>query len=103
MHPVSCRVQVVFAAAVAAFAVGPLRAGAQPPAVREVVAVRAPSPPAIDGRLDDAVWAVAPAASGFLQRDPVEGQPATEETRVQVAYDDNALYVAGRLLDRDPG
>ncbi len=70
---------------------------------RAVMAIRAARPPVIDGRLDDEVWARAVPASGFLQRDPNEGQPASEETRVRLAYDDRALYVAAHLLDREPG
>jgi hypothetical protein len=70
--------------------------------VREVTAVRAAPAPAIDGRLDDPVWAAAAPVGGFFQRDPDEGKPATEETLVRVAYDDHALYVAAELRDRDP-
>jgi hypothetical protein len=77
-------------------------AHAQPVAVRELKAVRAATPPVIDGRLDDAVWAAAVPVGGFLQRDPDEGKPATEETRIRIAYDDHALYVAAEMLDRDP-
>jgi len=73
------------------------------PAVRVVTAVRAATPPAIDGRLDDAVWAQAPPVSGLLQRDPEEGAPASEDTLVRVAFDDRALYVAGDLRDREAG
>ena len=79
---------------------------AQPPRpqqpVREVAAVRAAVAPAIDGRLDDPVWAAAVPVGGFLQRDPDEGKPATEETFVRVAYDDHAIYVAAEMRDRDP-
>ncbi|HNV01926.1 MAG TPA: DUF5916 domain-containing protein [Vicinamibacterales bacterium] len=71
--------------------------------VRTVIAVRADAPPTIDGRLDDPVWARAVPVSGFLQRDPQEGAPATEETSVRIAFDDRALYVAGDLRDREPG
>ncbi len=56
----------------------------------------------MDGRLDDEIWRSADPVSGFLQRDPVEGEPASEDTLVQVAYDDKALYIAARLYDRDP-
>jgi hypothetical protein len=70
---------------------------------RVVTAVRASTPPAIDGRLDDAVWSTAPAVSGLLQRDPTEGDPASEETLIRVAFDDDCLYVAARLQDREPG
>ncbi|RPJ84703.1 MAG: hypothetical protein EHM13_03375, partial [Acidobacteria bacterium] len=75
----------------------------QPGPSRQVTAVRAASPPAIDGRLDDPVWAEVPQVSGFLQRDPIEGEPALDDTRVRVAYDDGALYLAAHLLDREPG
>jgi hypothetical protein len=67
-----------------------------------VTAVRAAAPPDIDGRLADAVWSAAPPASGFLQRDPAEGQPATDDTEIRVAYDDHAIYIAARLFDREP-
>jgi hypothetical protein len=97
---VASRVAVV----VGAFVLACARPGLAQPAAqsRVVTAVRAVSPPAIDGRLDDEVWRLAEPVSGLLQRDPSEGEPATEETLVQVAFDDNALYVAARLLDRDP-
>ena len=83
-------------------AVGAAPAWTQPAPSRELTAVRAAVPPDIDGRLDDTVWREAPAASGFLQRDPEEGKAASEETRVRFAYDDHAFYVAAELLDRDP-
>ena len=41
-------------------------------------------------------------SSGFLQRDPVEGDPASEDTVIRVAYDEDALYIAARLFDREP-
>ena len=79
-------------------------AAAQSPLPTHVLtAVRAPEPPVIDGRLDDPVWQLAPPTTGFLQRDPVEGDPATEATTVWIAYDDQALYVAAHLFDREPG
>jgi hypothetical protein len=56
----------------------------------------------VDGRLDDPVWSLAPAASGFRQRDPREGEPASEATEVRVLYDDRALYVGVHALDREP-
>ena len=68
-----------------------------------VRAVLATSPIDIDGRLDETAWAAAPVHSGFVQRDPDEGQPSSELTEVRVLYDGDALYVGGRLYDRDPG
>ena len=52
------------------------------------------SPPLIDGRLNDEAWTVAGSATGFVQRDPDNGQAATEATRLQFAYDDRYLYIA---------
>ena len=76
----------------------PAPAAAQPSTPRQVHAARATTAPVIDGRLDDAIWQSAEAVSGFLQRDPVEGEPASEETVVRIAYDDHALYVGARLV-----
>ena len=75
----------------------PLRA--EPPAR----AVRASGAIVLDGRLDEPDWQAAPVASGFLQRDPDQGQPATEPTELRLLFDDHALYVGARLFDREPG
>ena len=71
-------------------------------AVRTVQVVRTSSSVTVDGRLDDEVWLSAPAATNFIQRDPDEGKPATEQTDLRLAYDEAALYVGVRLHDRDP-
>jgi hypothetical protein len=69
---------------------------APPPAV----AVRAnPHAPDIDGKLDDAVWTTAQVISGFIQRDPNEGEPGSERTEARVLYTDDALFVAVRAFD----
>jgi hypothetical protein len=72
------------------------------PHAPDVQAVRASSPIVIDGRLDDAAWRAAVPATDFLQRDPDEGKPATERTELRIAYDDDALYIGARMLDREP-
>ncbi|HEX8360115.1 MAG TPA: DUF5916 domain-containing protein [Longimicrobium sp.] len=53
----------------------------------------------VDGRLDEAVWRGAPAATDFTQQDPHEGQRATQRTEIRLAYDDDALYVGARMYD----
>ena len=58
--------------------------------------------PVIDGRLEEPVWQRADVASDFIQRRPLEGQPATEKTEVRVLVDDDALYVGFRAFDSDP-
>lgn len=76
--------------------------GAGHEAVPVVQAARTATPILVDGRLDDEAWLRAEAAGGFIQREPDEGQPATERTELRVAYDDEALYIGVRLHDRDP-
>src|SRR5438046_9853843 len=53
----------------------------------------------LDGRLDEAVWHSAPAASGLRQAQPHEGELATQRTEVRFAFDAAALYVGARLYD----
>jgi hypothetical protein len=62
-------------------------------------ATRTPSPPRIDGRLDDDVWQLAPADDRFRQNFPDEGKPPTQRTELRVLYDDQALYIAVRAWD----
>ena len=58
--------------------------------------------PSIDGRLDEAVWALAPAGTGFVQMRPNPGDPSRQKTEVRFAYDDDAIYVGVRLFDTAP-
>ncbi len=62
-------------------------------------AVRAAKAPVIDGDLSDAVWQNAPEITGFTQREPDEGKPARQQTRVKIAYDDDAIYFAAVMED----
>ncbi|HEV8401083.1 MAG TPA: DUF5916 domain-containing protein [Gemmatimonadales bacterium] len=67
-----------------------------------VRAVRLARPLTIDGYLLEPMWQAAERISGFLQRDPKEGEAASESTVVYIAYDDAALYIAARLYDSHP-
>ena len=60
------------------------------------VAVRLPEgvAPAIDGRLDDDAWQLAPAFGSFYQREPEVGALSTHRTEFRVLYDDSRIYVA---------
>ena len=55
---------------------------------------RTTTPPTVDGLLDDAVWGNAARITEFVQREPQDGAPATEDTDVYLAYDDSNLYLA---------
>jgi hypothetical protein len=56
----------------------------------------------IDGQLTESEWTVAPILDGFIQLYPNPGEHPSEETTVQVLYDDNYLYIGMRLFDSDP-
>jgi hypothetical protein len=56
----------------------------------------------VDGHVDEPVWFQATPASGFTQRDPVEGAAPTESTAVYIAYDSDNLYIGAILYDSDP-
>ena len=73
----------------------------EPP--KSVAAVRIrQKPPTIDGLLDDDIWEEAPIYSGFLQREPEQGNPGTEKTSFQIAYDDEAVYFGVLCYDSEP-
>ena len=54
-------------------------------------AVRAATPPVLDGKENDAVWRQAPAMTDFRQFDPGENLPPTFRTEAKVAYDDRNM------------
>ena len=56
----------------------------------------------IDGELTEAAWQQAPVVTGFLQRDPNDGAPATYQTEARIAYDASFLYVAVTAMDPEP-
>ena len=74
---------------------------ADPRTVRTIAAVPVSGPIAVDGVLSESVWQT-PGAGGFTQRDPSDGQPASEPTTVWVAFDRDNIYIAARLFDSEP-
>ena len=56
----------------------------------------------VDGVLDPKEWARAVPIGVLVQRDPVEGAPASEETEVRVAFDGDNLYFGILCRDRTP-
>ncbi|PLX30995.1 MAG: hypothetical protein C0600_06905 [Ignavibacteria bacterium] len=56
----------------------------------------------VDGILDEACWQKAVATGDFLQREPVEGAPATLKTEVRFCFDDEALYIGATMYVDDP-
>ena len=88
-------------------AAGPLAAGLAPAAGilagrPSVEPLRTSDPPSIDGRLDDAVWRRATRITEFVQQQPLDGEPATEETDLYIAYDTQNLYFGVHVHYSDP-
>lgn len=58
--------------------------------------------PKIDGFLDDPCWKAIQPVSSFVQFDPVNGAPSSEDTYVWAAYDDHYIYFAFLMKDPQP-
>ena len=67
-----------------------------------VRAVRVTDPIRVDGQLDEAVYTTVHPFSGFVQSVPHEGEPATEKTEAWILFDNDTLYVSGRIWDSAP-
>jgi hypothetical protein len=90
----------------AGFAGTPLAAraaGDPPPAVS---ILRVDRPPTLEDFLDmepaPVVAGKLTKVEGFVQRDPKDGQPATQRTVVYLSYDDKKLYVVFVAFDSQP-
>ena len=70
--------------------------------VYEIRAFRIAEPIKLDGRLDEPAWSGAEQASGFTQREPREGEAATEPTEVRILYDNAFLYIGAMCFDSRP-
>lgn len=60
------------------------------------------NPPRIDGKLDEAQWHSEFYMSGFVQKDPMEGKPASNDVNIRFLYDDKALYIGARMYKDSP-
>ncbi|GGH74004.1 hypothetical protein GCM10011318_19530 [Phaeocystidibacter marisrubri] len=65
---------------------------------------RCSTPPVIDGKSNDEVWNDAAIATNFFMLEPENGTPERNErrTEVQLAFDDDAIYVFARMHDESP-
>ena len=63
---------------------------------------RTEAAPRIDGSLDDAVWRGATRLTAFVQQQPLDGEPATEQTELYLAYDTQNLYFGMHVHYSDP-
>lgn len=58
--------------------------------------------PKIDGILDDAAWQSIPELDQFVQYAPRNGALPAFDTKVKIAYDNKALYIAAFMYDNHP-
>src|SRR6267143_5591339 len=69
------------------------------PREREIIAAKAPA----DAKEISAdVWKNAKPATNFVQKEPHEGEPASERTEVRVSYTKDAVYFAVNCYDSEP-
>ena len=64
--------------------------------------MRLTQPPVVDGQVaNEPLWNQVPAASGFVQTTPNEGQPASQRTELRVGYTDDTLFFGIVCYDDD--
>ena len=78
----------------------PAEPGIEP--VRTARAVSVERPPKMDGTLDDPIWQLAKPITDFRQREPFEGQRATEATEVRILYTHKDVYFGIACHDSTP-
>jgi len=76
-----------------------------PPAPQEAAhkakAVRVDRAPRLDGTLNDPLWQSAKPIADFRQREPREGEAATEKTEVRILYTRHAVYFGIQCFDSE--
>lgn len=71
-------------------------------ATEPFIPVKIDQGPVLDGILDEAFWN-AEARLPIVQHRPVTGAEPTEKTEIMLVYDEQYLYLGGRLHDSEPG
>ena len=56
----------------------------------------------VDGVLEESAWSEAPVITKFLQKDPREGEAATEQTEIKILYTKTSLFFGIRCRDSEP-
>src|SRR5262245_50819914 len=64
-----------------------------------IEAVRSEQALRVDGQLDEPIWQRAQFIRDFVQREPREGEPATQRTEIAFVYTEDALYVGARMQE----
>ena len=91
---------LVLAAGSAVAQITPVEPVTEP--IRTARAVRVERAPKMNGSLDDPIWQLAKPITDFRQREPFEGQRATEGTEVRILYTHNDVYFGIACHDSTP-
>ena len=67
-----------------------------------MAATRVEQGPTIDGDLSDRAWQQSEVGGNFIQHEPLDGVPATEQTEVRVVFTDSTLYFGITAFDANP-
>ena len=57
----------------------------------------------VDGVLNGEPWQLAEPAADFIQAEPSQGEPSTQQTEVRILFDSESLYFGIICFDDDPG
>lgn len=58
--------------------------------------------PSIDGIINEKCWETVAWSGDFIEREPDENTPPSEQSKFKIIYDKNFLYIAYRCYDKDP-
>jgi len=67
-----------------------------------MAATRVEQGPNVDGDLSDRAWRASEVGTDFMQHEPLDGVPATEQTEVRVVFTDSTIYFGITAFDANP-
>ena len=67
-----------------------------------MAATRVDQAPTVDGDLSDRAWQESEVGTNFMQHEPLDGVPATEQTELRVVFTDSTIYFGITALDANP-
>ena len=103
LHCLAWGTYLTFALSTQSYGAAPHRLPSVPQSDTQVAqAVPVERAPKLDGTLDDSLWQLAKPITDFRQREPLEGQTATEKTEVRILYTRRAVYFGIHCFDSNP-
>ncbi len=96
--------QIATALALAFLAAVPIAGIQEAPGAERptMAATRVDQAPTVDGDLSDRAWQESEVGTDFMQHEPLDGVPATEQTELRVVFTDSTIYFGITALDANP-